>query len=135
MGRPLILNIKFRFALRHYSIQKVTENHIKNWNQLEQEACTSVPHHGSLSWPGRKASHFILQTAAQSRTTFLSRSQPISHSLQPLPWNHFLTRPNSWSVELKSKSIVQQNTPALQARYIIQFILVSYHTTERNETK
>ena len=33
---------------------------------------------------------------------------------QPLPWNYFLTRPNSRSVEL----IAQQNTPALQAIFL-----------------
>ena len=132
MGRPLILNIKFRFALRHYSIQKVTENHIKNWNQLEQGACTSVSHHGSLSWPGGKASHFILQTAAQSRTTFLSRGQPISHSLQPLPWNHFLTRPNSWSVENPNRSYSKIR---LLCRLVILYSLFQLVITPRNEMK
>ena len=33
---------------------------------------------------------------------------------QPLPWNYFLTRPNSRPVEL----IAQQNTPALQAIFL-----------------
>ena len=42
---------------------------------------------------------------------------------QPLSWNHFLTRPKSRSVE-KSKSIAQQNSPALQAtRNIIKLFI------------
>ena len=37
---------------------------------------------------------------------------------QLLPWNHFLTRPNSRSVESPNRSIAQQNTPGLQANGI-----------------
>ena len=52
----------------------------------------------------------------EKEKTFFSLPSPPPQILtrQPLPWNYFLTRPNSRSVEL----IAQQNTPALQAIFL-----------------
>ena len=130
MGRPLILNIKFRFALRHYSIQKVTENHIKNWNQLEQEACTSV--RTMARFRGQEGKQAILFYKRLLRVEPHSRGQPISHSLQPLPWNHFLTRPNSWSVENPNRSYSKIR---LLCRLVILYSLFQLVITPRNEMK
>ena len=61
----------------------------------------------------------------QTRYFFLVyRSPSPILSRQPLPWNYFLTRPNSWSVST-SKSVAAQNTLTLQATLLIKFFVCS----------
>ena len=105
MGRPFILNIKFRFALQPLLDSKNDREPHKELKLVETRGL-HVELAPWLTFVARRESKpfYFTNGCSESNHIPLPRLVSYSHSLQPLPWNHFLTRPNSRSVENPNRS-------------------------------
>ena len=86
------------------SLQKKKYPNWMSFSSLNCQKCVS--HRGICMCNGlflRHGATGLINRSLQNRLFFLTRD-PMRRGRQPLPWNHFLTRPNSRSVESSNRS-------------------------------